>query len=68
VCVVGEFQRLEEMHRLVDHIGAFAGRPEHGGRRADAFGDRDVDILQHRKATEQPVDLERARDAAFDAG
>ena len=46
---------------------ALAGRPQHGRRRADALGDRDVDVLQHREAAEQPVDLEGARDAELDA-
>ena len=55
------------MHRLVDHILALAGRPEHGRRRADALGDRDIDVLQHREAAEQPVDLEGAGDAELDA-
>ena len=39
---------------------------EHGRRGADALGDRDVDVLQHREAAEQPVDLEGAGDAELD--
>ena len=65
--VVGELQGLEQMHRLVDHVPAPAGGPEHGRRGADALGHRDVDVLQHREPAEQPVDLERARDAELDA-
>ena len=34
---------------------------------AEPLGDRDVDVLQHREAAEQPVDLEGARDAELDA-
>ena len=67
VRVVGELERFEQMHRLVDHVAALAGRREHGRRGADALGDRDVDVLQHRQAAEQPVDLEGARDAELDA-
>ena len=37
------------------------------GRDAEPLGHRDVDVLQHRQPAEQPVDLERARDAELDA-
>ena len=61
-----ELQGLEQAHRLVDHVPAPARRPEHGRGGADPLGDRDVDVLQHREPAEQPVDLERARDAELD--
>ena len=59
--------RVEQLHRLVDHVAARAGGPEHVRRRADPLGDRHVDVLQHREAAEQPVDLEGAGDAELDA-
>ena len=65
--VVLQLQHLQQMHGCVDHVLALAGRREHAGRRAKLFGHRDVDILQHRQAAEQPVDLEGARDAELDA-
>ena len=64
--IVGELQRLEQLHRLVDHVAARARRASHRRRGADALGDRDVDVLQHREPAEQPVDLEGARDAELD--
>ena len=65
--VVRELQGLEQVHRLLDHVPPPAGRPEHGRRRADALGDREVDVLEHREPAEQPVDLERPGDAELDA-
>ena len=61
-----KFQRVEQMHRLFDHVAAPAGRPEHGRGRPDPLGDRDVDVFQHREPAEQPVDLERPGDAELD--
>ena len=49
-----------------DDVGAPADRIKHRPRRADALGDRHADIFQNRQAAEQPVDLERARDAELD--
>ena len=64
--VVVQLERLQQMHGLVDHVLAAAGRLEHGRRRADPLGDRDIDVLQHREPAEQPVDLEGAGDAELD--
>ncbi len=65
--VVGELERFEQRHRLVDHLLAQACRLEHVGRDTEPLGDCDIDILQHREAAEQAVDLEGASDAELDA-
>ena len=41
-------ERLQQVHRLVDHVAAAAGGPEHRRGGAAALGDREVDVLQHR--------------------
>ncbi len=64
--VVGELEGIEQRHRLLDHVLARARRPQHAGRRPQPFGDRDVDIVEHREPAEQAVDLEGAGDAALD--
>ena len=64
---VGELEPRQKLHRLVDHVAARARGRDHVRRGADALGDRHVDVLQHREAAEQPVDLEGAGDAALDA-
>jgi hypothetical protein len=40
-----KLQRVQEMHRFLDHIGASADGIKHGSRRTDAFGDRHADIF-----------------------
>jgi hypothetical protein len=65
--VVRKLEGLQQRHRLVDHLLAPAGRLEHMGRDPEPLGDRDTDILQHREAAEQAVDLEGAGDAELDA-
>ena len=39
VRMVGELERLQEEHRLLDHVSAPAGRIEHRRGGADPFGD-----------------------------
>ncbi len=51
---------------LRDHVRAPAGGADHRSARAEALGDGDVHVVQHRQAAEQLVDLEGARDAALD--
>ena len=63
---VGELEPGEQLHRLVDHVAALACRRNHAECRADALGDRHVDVLQHGEPAEQPVDLKRPRDAELD--
>ena len=63
---IGEFQRLQKLDRFGDDVGAPADRIEHGPCRAFALGHRHADIFQNRQAAEQPIDLERARDAKLD--
>ena len=65
--VVGQPERPQQLHRLVDDVAPPARRPEHGRSRADPLGDRDVDVLQHGQPAEQPVDLERPAEAELDA-
>ena len=65
--IVVELERLQQVHRLVDHVLALAGRLQHRGRGAEPLGHRDIDVLQHREPAEQPVDLEGAGDAELDA-
>ena len=62
-----ELEHVEQPHRLVDDVLAHAGGLHHLVAGAEPLGDRDVDVLQHREAAEQPVDLEGARDAELDA-
>ena len=64
--VLRELQGLQQVHRLVDHVPPQAGGPKHGRGGADALGDREVDVVQHREPAEQPIDLEGARDAELD--
>ena len=63
---VGELEPRQQLHRLVDHVAARARGRDHVRRGADALGDRHIDVLQHREAAEQPVDLEGAGDAELD--
>src|SRR5580765_4085014 len=65
--VVRKLQGLQQMHRLLDHVQAQAGGPKHGRGGADALGDGEVDVVQHREPAEQPIDLEGTRDAELDA-
>src|SRR5580700_7730468 len=60
---IGEFQRLQKFDRFGDDVGAPADWIKHGPRHALAFGDGYADVFQNRQPAEQPVDLERARDA-----
>ena len=65
--MVVQLQRLQQVHRLVDHVLALAGRLQHRGGGAEPLGHCDIDVLQHRQPAEQPIDLEGAGDAELDA-
>ena len=65
--VGGQAHRLDQPHRLGSDVGAQARGPQRVAARPQALGDRDRDVLEHREAAEQLVDLERAHDAALDA-
>src|SRR6266705_284985 len=63
--VLGETERGKQFHALLAHVTVGACRTQHAPRDAAALGHRERHVVEHRKAAEEGVDLERSAQPAL---